>query len=284
MRFKSIAVSAALALLTFSAACKKNQPAPDASAQNVTAAPAAGQTDTAAIRGAINEKIDAGQYWYLKLNTASGEVWAAVLKTDKKVGDQVAVVNVAWMENFTSPTIKRTWERIAFGALAEAGGAGAGATTASTGGALPPGHPATAGGPGPGMFAPQAAGTAGGVGGAHPSPTAPADLGVIKVAKAPGPQGRTVADVYSQKATLKDKTVAVRGKVVKATNGVLGKNWLHLRDGSGQGAASDLSVSSSETASVGSTVVVTGVVHLDKDLGAGYRYEVIVEDAKIKAE
>jgi len=280
MRFKSIVGSAALALLMVSPACKKNQPVRDVSAQaGVAAAP--GQTGSDAIRGAISEKIDAGQYSYLKLRTSSGEVWAAVVKTDKKVGDQVAVVNVNWMENFQSPSLKRTWERIAFGALAEAENAGT--TSASANGTLPAGHPAVAANSGPGMFAAQAAGATG-MGSAHPAPTAPADVGAIKVAKAQGPQGHTVADVYAQRASLKDKTVAVRGKVVKATNGVLGKNWLHLRDGSGEGDASDLSVSSSDTAGVGSTVVVTGVVHLDKDLGAGYHYAVIVEDAKIKVE
>jgi hypothetical protein len=96
--------------------------------------------------------------------------------------------------------------------------------------------------------------------------------------------GKTIAEIYAGKAKLKDQTVTVRAKVVKATNGVLGKNWLHLKDGTGSGESSDLAVASAETANVGATVLVTGTVHLDRDLGAGYHYDVIVEDAKIKTE
>ena len=114
--------------------------------------------------------------------------------------------------------------------------------------------------------------------------SAAADVGKIKVAKASGKTGRTVAEIWSKRASLKDQKVAVRGKVVKATNGVMGKNWLHVRDGTGEGPSSDLTVASDETAAVGDTVLVTGVVHTDKDLGAGYHYDVIVEDAQIKAE
>ncbi len=264
----------ALALVLALAACKQQAPAPQPLAAPAAKAPAAQD----GIRGTVAEKIDAAQYSYLKLKTPAGEVWTAVPKTDKAVGAEVTVVNAAWMENFQSKSLNRTWERIAFGTLGEGAGAAA----------LPAGHPSTAGqGPGvqgAGMFAAAAAGDTGAGLPKHPAPSAAADLGAIKVAKAAGKQGRTVAEIWRTRAALKDKDVAVRGKVVKATNGVLGKNWLHLRDGTGEGATSDLVVSSTDTASVGDTVLVTGVVHLDKDLGAGYHYDVIVEDAKIKAE
>ena len=106
----------------------------------------------------------------------------------------------------------------------------------------------------------------------------------MKVAKASGPQGRTIADVYAQRASLKDKKVSVRGRVVKATNGVMGKNWLHLRDGTGEGQTADLTVASEHSAGVGETVLITGTVHLDRDLGAGYHYDVLVEDAQLTPE
>jgi hypothetical protein len=111
-----------------------------------------------------------------------------------------------------------------------------------------------------------------------------ADVGDVKVPRARGAQGHTIAEIYQQRAQLKERSVEVRGKVVKATNGVLGKNWLHLRDGSGQGPTADLPVASVQTATVGQTVVISGIVHLDRDLGAGYHYDVIVEDASLKAE
>ena len=49
----------------------------------------------------------------------------------------------------------------------------------------------------------------------------------------PAQDARTVAEVYAQRAALKDKTVTVRGKVVKSNAGIMGKNWIHLRDGTG---------------------------------------------------
>jgi len=92
-----------------------------------------------------------------------------------------------------------------------------------------------------------------------------------------------VAEVWAQKDKLKDAPVAVRGKVVKFLPGIMGKNWLHLRDGSGsrEKGDDDITVTTSETAAVGDVVLVSGVVRIDKDFGAGYRYPVIVEEAKV---
>jgi hypothetical protein len=118
----------------------------------------------------------------------------------------------------------------------------------------------------------------------HPSPTPAADLGTVAVARAKGADGRTVAGVWDERAALKDKKVSVHARVVKVTSGVLGKNWFHVRDGSGQGPTADLTVTSVDSAAVGDTVLITGVVHLDRDLGAGYRYDVLIEDAKLKPE
>ena len=75
----------------------------------------------------------------------------------------------------------------------------------------------------------------------------------------------------------------MRGKVVKYTPAVMGKNWVHLRDGSGthEKANDDLTVTTSGSAAVGDVVLVKGVVHLDRDFGAGYSYAVIIEDASL---
>lgn len=268
-----IVIATSLALF----ACTKSAPPAAAPQQPAT-------TASAGIRGKVTEKVDAGQYSYLKLQTAEGETWTAVPKTEKGVGAEVVVANAVWMQNFKSNTMGRTWERIAFGTLDD------GSAGAAPSGTVPAGHVPVSGDSAQGMFAqaasPQGSAAASPHGGApqHPTPSAAADVGKIKVAKASGKTGRTVAEIWSKRASLKDQKVAVRGKVVKATNGVMGKNWLHVRDGTGEGASADLTVASDDTAAVGDTVLVTGVVHTDKDLGAGYHYDVIVEDAKIKAE
>lgn len=95
--------------------------------------------------------------------------------------------------------------------------------------------------------------------------------------KAHGDTGRTIADVWAQKDTLKDAPVTVRGTVVKFLPSIMGKNWLHLRDGGER----DITVTTTDTAAVGDVVVVSGTLRLDKDFGAGYRYPVIVEEAKV---
>lgn len=265
-----------IALALAVAACTR--PAPPTRIAQGAAESAAQAPSTTDIKGKVAEKIDAAQYSYLKLQTADGEVWTAVPKTDKGVGAEVTVVNAMWMGNFASKTLNRTWEKIAFGTLGEGN-----STAAAAPAGLPSGHPAVGTDPAQGMFA-KAAAAEGAATSPHGAPAAKADAAPIKVAKAPGAQGRTVAEIWSKRAALKDQKITVRAKVVKATNGVMGKNWLHVKDGTGEGPSSDLTIASDDTAGVGQTVLVTGVVHLDKDLGAGYHYDVIVEDAKIKAE
>lgn len=112
----------------------------------------------------------------------------------------------------------------------------------------------------------------------------PAGMEDIKVPKASGPDARTVAEVITKSADLKNKTVVVRGKVVKFNAGILKMNWIHLRDGTGSDADStnDLLVTTQEVAKVGDVVVVKGVVHVDKDFGMGYSYKVLVEEAKLQ--
>ncbi len=101
---------------------------------------------------------------------------------------------------------------------------------------------------------------------------------VEKVTKAD--DGYTVAELLSHGATLDGKTVKVRGKVVKFTPEVMNTNWIHLQDGTG----GDLTVTSSATVAVGDVIVVDGVLAADKDFGAGYKYDVIVEKAKVVVE
>jgi hypothetical protein len=252
---RTILLLAAISLI----ACKR-RPAPEAAdaapPEQITtvsvAPPMAAASAPEPLRGSVQEKIDVNQYTYLRIASPSGEVWAAVPKSGVAVGETVTVSGAMWMENFKSETLSRTWPRIAFGVLQDD--------------AAPSPKPRSAG-----RFAEAAA-------------NAPSEGSNVKVAKATGPQGRTIADIYTQRGQLKERPVAVRGTVVKATNGVLGKNWLHLRDGSGQGPTADLAVASAQTAGVGAVVLVTGIVRLDRDLGSGYHYDVIVEDAKVQAE
>lgn len=119
----------------------------------------------------------------------------------------------------------------------------------------------------------------------HPPMGAPGDApavkaGSIKVAAG----GVTIKDLFERRAVLAGKTVKVRGKVVKVTEGVMGANWYHLQDGTGAAGTNDLTVTSDGNAKVGDLVVISGTLATDKDFGMGYRYEAIVEKATLTAE
>jgi len=220
------------------------------------------------LTGTILETMDSGGYTYLRLKTADGEVWAAVNQATLKKGATVTVLNGMTMDGFESKTLKRKFDHIVFGNLAP--GASAGAPTSSA-----------AGGPGqPGMDPQLLAGIAA----QHASiANDPVDVGEINVKKAEGKDAKTVAEIFSGKAALKDSTVVVRGKVVKYNAGILGRNWIHLRDGSGSRDKKDddITVTTTGATAVGEVVVARGTVHLARDFGAGYSYEVILEDAEL---
>jgi len=258
----SLVVLAALALV----ACKKPEaPKPAQPAESPQQAPAAAATST--VKGKVLEKLDAAPYSYLKLATASGESWAAIPQSTTKVGEEVTVSVSAPMPNFETKTLNRKFELVLFGTLAGAEQAAAPAPAA------PP-----AGGeqPSPAALAAQHQAAAAG----------PTDVKIAKIAKATGADGKTVEELFSQKAGLKDKPVTVKGQVVKFSPGIMGRNWIHLRDGSGKAEKNthDVTITTQDDAKVGDVVTVKGTVKLDKDFGAGYAYPVIIEDAKVSAK
>ena len=63
----------------------------------------------------------------------------------------------------------------------------------------------------------------------------------------------------------------------------MGKNWIHLQDGSGNPMhnSHDLVVTTSETVEVDNIVTIEGTLAAEKDFGAGYKYAAIIEDAAI---
>jgi predicted heme/steroid binding protein len=120
----------------------------------------------------------------------------------------------------------------------------------------------------------------GGMGGGSKSAELPAGESV-KVDKAKGADAHTVAELYEQSGQLDKKKVAVRGKVVKVSKGIMGKNWIHLKDGTGEGETAKIVATSQELAEIGDVVTVKGTLYKDKDFGAGYFYKAIIEEGKV---
>ena len=92
---------------------------------------------------------------------------------------------------------------------------------------------------------------------------------------------KTVAVLHQSKAALAGKTVRAQGKVVKVNNGIMGRNFIHVQDGTGDANSNNLIVTSKQTANVGDQVSVSGVVAVNRDFGGGYTYALLIEDASI---
>lgn len=101
---------------------------------------------------------------------------------------------------------------------------------------------------------------------------------------APAPGGLSIADVWAKRKSLAGKEVVVRGKVMKFNGGILGRNWVHLQDGSGSvaGRTNDLVVTTAAEVKVGDIVTMSGVLAIGVDIGSGYAYDAILEKAVVK--
>ncbi len=261
-----ITALAALAL-PFAANCKKSESKMDDSLQPAvvtepgTTAPAghgapAGHAPAQnnargkkAAEGEVMETMNAGGYTYVLVKTGSEEIWAAAPEVSVKVSDKVSFQDGMPMTDFPSPSLKRTFKLVYFVPALVINGAAA-APVARVGGA--PGGAATF------------------------------EVEVKGIKKVEG--GKTVGELFASKATMGGKPVKVRGIVVKYNAGIMGSNWLHIKDGSGEKGADDLTVTTQATANVGDKVVIEGTVGIEKDFGAGYKYGLIVEDAKVTVE
>jgi len=100
----------------------------------------------------------------------------------------------------------------------------------------------------------------------------------------PPPGGLAIGEVFAQRLELAGQEVLVRGRVIKANKGIFGTNWYHLVDGTGGEGTNDLTVTSSGSANVGDMVRARGALTADKDLGFGYFYPAIIEEAVIRVE
>ncbi len=199
--------------------------------------------------GAVTEVLVSGGYTYVSVKTADGkDVWAAGPETKVAVGDKVTLIGGMMMKDFSSPTLGRSFPEILFVTGIQVGDAVVGA--------------------------PEAAAPMGAVGGS----TAAGAVSTEVIAAPAG--GVSIGDLVGKRAEYAGKTVTVRGKVMKSTN-AMGKWFVHLQDGSGDVAAktNDLTVTSATKADVGAVVTASGTLVVDKDLGAGYAYEAILEDA-----
>jgi hypothetical protein len=247
------------------------------------------------IKGKAKEVLSGGGFTYVLVGAEKGDTWVAVPQTKVEVGETCSIAEGQVMKNFPSKTLSRTFNEIVFspgieGKKSEIGEAHGGetaaapATAASAAKSVQDGAAAPAGAFGAAMqkegvtASPAASGEA-----APGSGKAVVPFMELKIAKASGANGYTVADIFGKAASLNGKKVKIKAQVVKFSPEIMGKNWLHIQDGTGDPLKNthDLVVTTTGKAEKGDIVTVEGVLAADKDFGAGYKYAVIVEDVAI---
>lgn len=209
------------------------------------------------LSGKVVETMDSGGYTYVQLEKDGKKTWVAIPKLFVTVGQELELQPGTEMGEFFSKPLNRKFPTIIF----------------SNGPVKPPMKESAAE-----AEMRQKAHQSVGVGGGKVD----ALLANIKVEKAAGPDAYTVEELYLNRDRLVDKAVSIRGKIVKANKGIMGLNWFHLRDGSGDGGKGTnnmvVTAPGNVSALVGDTVTVRGTLHKNRDFGGGYFYDVIVED------
>lgn len=104
---------------------------------------------------------------------------------------------------------------------------------------------------------------------------------VPAVERSTAAHGRTVAETFAERVALNGKQVRLRATVIKITEGILGKTYLHLQDGTGSPEQHnhDLTATTTEAFELGETVEVEGQLAIDRDVGLGYEYAALLTQA-----
>jgi len=190
----------------------------------------------------VKEVLNANAYTYLLVTEAEKEYWIAVPKMEVTVGKTYTYQGGMEMKNFESKDLKRTFDSVLFVEGIIDPNATAAAETTSTPVKVVSSKELSKG---------------------------------ITLAKG----GISVFDLYSTRDKLAGKTVILTGKVIKFMPEIMKKNWIHLQDGSNFNGFNDITITTLEKVNVDDIVSLKGTVVLNKDLGSGYKYDVLVEDA-----
>lgn len=215
---------------------------------------ALGGSASAAKIGTVVSTVDASGYTYAEIDVDGKPMWYAAPALKLKAGDRVVAPGGMPMKDFHSETLNRTFEVVYFVESIPLAG------TTEKAAILPAGHPPI-----------QST--------ACPA-SAPAPVDFSDIEKPEG--GLSVEEVYLESTALAGKPVMVRGKAIKVTNGIMGKNWIHLQDGTGQANSNDLTVTTTNVVSVGATITARGTLATNLDFGYGYTYSVLLQDAEMQ--
>jgi hypothetical protein len=209
------------------------------------------------IAGKVLEMINSSGYTYLLLDNDGFKDWVAIPELYVEVGDEVELNAGVQMGEFKSKPLNKTFNQIIFSS-----------------------------GPTEKYNEKRKANAHKSADMSAPAPGGKKNEGKIveglKVEKAKGENSYTIQDVFEKRDSLQDKTISVRGQVVKISTGIMDRNWVHIKDGTGENGANKLVVTTKDSPNIGDIVTFSGVFHNNVDFGGGYQYAVIMEDAVVK--
>ncbi len=193
----------------------------------------------------VAEALNTEKYSYLRVKEGGEEKWIAISKRDVKVGGNYVYTGGLMKKNFQSKEFNRVFETVYLVSdFREEGATSGGGAQAGMGMA-----------------------------------TTTEALEPPKNLK-PAPGAIKISDLVANIRKYNGKVVKVTGKCVKVNPMIMGRNWLHIQDGSGKNL--DLTVTTTENIPLGAIITLEGTIAVDKDFGAGYRYEYIMEGAVAK--
>ncbi len=247
MRFYSRIISIVAIGLVLGGCQQKTQPPVHEQVQPV-------EVSSNLITGKVMETMDSGGYTYVKIIAGNQTIWAAANQFEVQVGEQVSFPPEMLMENFESTSLERTFDKIYFVTNIDKQKLDKKPLIA------PHGIPSEV----------------------KKGTPAPVKSRVTGITKLEG--GVTVAELFRDKHNYQEKTVRLRGRVVKFSPQIMGKNWIHIQDGTDFEGSFDLTVTSNSTVNVDDNVIIEGKVILDKDFGFGYKYDVLIVQAAVTVE
>ncbi|PIE58777.1 MAG: DNA-binding protein [Desulfobulbus propionicus] len=230
--------------------------------------------DSQGVTGVVAETMNTGGYTYILVDNGQEQTWVAIPETTVALGQDVVCLPGMEQVQFTSTTLNRTFDSIIFSpGLAERNTKSAGLKTHSFAEALRQEQNQAAA-----IHGNQLTGQSRGSQGARVPPVN------VQVEKAEAENSYTVAECFELAQKLDGSQVVVRGKVVKISSGIMGRNWIHIQDGSGSPTnhSHDLVVTSQDMPKKEGIITVTGILHANRDFGAGYKYTAIIEDASVQ--
>ena len=112
------------------------------------------------------------------------------------------------------------------------------------------------------------------------SPNSKAAIEKVDITIVPCKDCIKISELLANKKTYSGKTVKVTGQVTKYNPEIMGKNWVHIQDGSEFQGGFDLTITTDQRVTVGSRITFEGKIVLDKDFGYGYFYTIMMEGGR----